>query len=223
MAKEMIDLALYAAHFDKFYPDYATKRYDHIQTLTGRLNEDRVTAELDSKFERFAELMEPVISIKNYKSQVPFPRDIKTVLQCAMELKQQRSIPPDPLSEKPMGIFLKIIEVEGFQLPTVSALFHFCHPKHYPIVDRYVAAACKNLQSLCRMNAPTIPSPSVSKEDKLRSYGEFIKFIDHVWKWQRRREPTDYRFIDKALMVLGNEKFRKQVEAMAARAKGPSS
>jgi hypothetical protein len=215
----MRDLSPYVRAFDNAYPDYATAPYEAIKALTERFSSVDLAQEIDSQhFQRFAELLEPLIAIKNYKSQTPFPRDIRTVLRYLIQLKQC-AIPSPALSREPQRIFLSIVEREGFQLPTVSAVFHFCHPESFPIVDRNVESACEILKDAHgpdfeAVPAPKLPVATTSANNKLTKYRSFVGFLDRVIELQAQQHGgrPDYRFVDKALMVLGVDRLRRQVE-----------
>jgi len=211
----LLDLSRYERAFDQAYPKYATDRYQAIKTLTDRFGVYQALQQIQSsQFQQFAELLEPLIAIKNYKSQTPFPSDIKTVLGYVIELKQC-NVPVMPLSGEPERIFLAIIEQKGFQLPTVSAVFHFCHPRWFPIADRNVKAACEKLKKAHAsdfegIEVPKLPDATTSATNKLMKYRSFITFIEHVARLQREQHggAPDYRFVDKALMVLGGDKIK---------------
>lgn len=215
----MRDLFLYEQAFDSEYPKYATDPYAEISALTECLNEPGTLQDLRStEFKRLIKLVTPIIAIKNYKSQVPFPRKLTEVLEYAIAIKQC-TVPDTPLTEEPKRLFLALIEQEGFQLPTVSALFHFCHPSYFPIVDRNVEVACALLKDshasdFEEYDAPRLPVATTSAENKAAKYRSFIKFIDRVRTLHDEQHggTTDYRFVDKALMVLGVEKMRRHAE-----------
>ena len=214
------DLSPYERVFDDAYPDYATVRYEAVRILTERFTASQPLSQLINcnQFRQFIELLEPLIAIRNYKTQVPFPTDVETVLRLVIQLKQI-PVPSPPLSGNAERIFLALLDQKGFQVPTISAVFHFCHPRLFPIVDRKVEAACDILKSahtsdLEGLEVPTLPALSTSPKNKLMKYRSFIAFIDRVIQLQKNQhggEP-DYRFVDKALMVLGEDSLRRKVE-----------
>jgi len=206
------DLSPYERAFDCAYPDYATGPYEAIKALTERFSASQPRLQLIDcdQFQRFAELLEPLIAIRNYKSQIPFPTDIKTVLHLVIRLKQC-AVPSPALSGDPERIFFSMLDQKGFQLPTISAVFHFCHPRSFPIVDRNVKAACEILKHAHAsdfegLKVPKLPAPMTSPINKLEKYRAFIAFIDRVVQLQTNQYggTPDYRFVDKALMVLGS-------------------
>jgi hypothetical protein len=213
------NLQPYEHAFDGCYPEYE-RSYEPIQQLV-ELHSTAAALNLlnqSSELAALVELLQPLIAIKNYKSQVPFPRDVGSALRCLIELKQH-AVPSPALSGGPQRIFLAMIEIEGFQLPTVSAVFHFCHPAAFPIVDRNVESACRMLKEehedvFSDMQLPRLPSASTSGKNKLRKYQSFIAFIDRIMQVQRSEHggTPDYRFIDRALMVLGVDEFRRRAE-----------
>jgi hypothetical protein len=204
------DLSPYERAFDDAYPDYATGPYEAIKALTERFTASQALQLIDcNQFQRFAELLEPLIEIKNYKAQAPFPTNIRTVIRLVIQLKQC-AVPSPPLSGNPERIFFAILDQKGFQLPTISAVFHFCHPGSFPIVDRNVEAACEILKDAHAsdfrgLRVPKLPASTTSALNKLEKYRAFMAFIDHVVQLQRNQYGggPDYRFVDKALMVLG--------------------
>lgn len=216
----MDDLSRYERAFDAAYPEYADSRYSEIKSLTDTYasGEDLLSVIRSGGFERFAQLLRPITAIKNYKSQTPFPEDIRAVMVNVIELKRCQ-IGGDALSPKAGQLFSELIAMQGFQLPTVSAVFHFCHPRNFPIVDRNVESACailkdRNPNDFSEVEGPRLPAPNTTAKNKLAKYRSFIVFIDKIIALQRQGYggDPDYRFIDKALMVLGVEKLRRKVE-----------
>jgi hypothetical protein len=77
-------------------------------------------------------------------------------------------------------------------------------------VDKNVEAACEILRDAHAsdfggLRVPKLPAPKTSALNKLEKYRAFMAFIDRVVQLQRNQyggEP-DYRFVDRALMVLG--------------------
>lgn len=202
----MNDLTEYAARFQELFPRYSDACYEAILTLVNQYAQQNVMATVRGQpFIQLVELLRPLVAIKNYKSQVPFPEALKEVLECFIRVKQC-----DPASEGEIDeLFKQLIRMQGFQLPTVSAVFHFCHPDTFPIVDENVEAACETLaKEYCddfkHFTVPKRPGPTTSEANKRNKYREFNDFID--WVMLLQSEHTDnvsYRFVDKALMVIG--------------------
>jgi hypothetical protein len=216
----MDSLEEYANIFDKEYPAYADARYGEIAALMKIYDTTNVVARAQSKeFARFLKLIVPVIAIKNYKSRIPFPEDLVSVVLCMASIRSVTSSGSNKLNcHKPT--FEKLLSLQGFQLPTVSAIFHFSRPKHFPIVDVNVEAACRLLKEryptdFAELDAPSLPADNTSAANKAKKYGGFIKFIAKVRKLQGKHGgKADFRYIDKALMVLGVTRLRDKVEAL---------
>lgn len=169
------------------------------------------------QFAGFADLVKPLTAIKNYKSQVPFPENLQEVLCCIIGIRVTAVGSPDIFNNH-RKLFEQLILVQGFQLPTVSAVFHFCHAGCFPIVDVNVKAACAILKErypseFSNYEAPQLPAPNTSAINKLKKYSAFVNFIDRIRSLQQAYDgnPT-YRHIDKALMVLGVPEMRNKVE-----------
>jgi len=214
----MLDLKSYAEEFDKTFPDYADDPYNGIiKSINGirKLNPSIVKTDC---FSQLCELLEPIILIRNYKAQTPFPqiKDLRTVIESMAKLADISKAEPGCKGYK--EIFAKLIEVDGFQLPTVSAFFHFIHPERFPIVDRNVEAACQVL--LPPDTQIRLPQHSQKADKKYESYLNFIACIREIIKAQRdikrNREDSwpnsedDFRSIDKALMVLGSGELKRR-------------
>jgi hypothetical protein len=111
-----------------------------------------------------------------------------------------------------------MLESQGFQLPTVSVILHFCHPKHFPIVDLNIEAACALLESRWESEfesivVPSLPRPHKRPASKIDHYRVFIRFLGKLIELQREfYKHADYRYVDRALMVLGVDRLREQVE-----------
>jgi len=162
-------------------------------------------------------LIIPLIKIKNYKSQIPFPVVIFDVVEKVVELKN--TVPTHELSETEILIFDQLINLEGFQLPTVSAIFHFCHPSSYPIVDRNIQASCGLLatefsEELNRISLPILPAANTSIENKLGKYRNFISFLTEVKNLHNNQHQTEYSFrsLDQELMVYGVPNMKVKAE-----------
>ena len=219
----MENLDRYAQFFDTAYPEYTDARYAEIAQLVSRYDSATALSAIEGQqFRDFVALVQPLIAIKNYKSQVPFPEKVREVVNCIIRIRSAPIGSPD-LFANHHSLFEQLISLQGFQLPTVSAVFHFYHPSHFPIIDVNVEAACALLKQrfpndFARFVAPVLPAPNTSVTNKLNKYAAFIAFIGQVISLQRVHEgnPT-YRYVDKALMVLGVPKLRTQVENRAAR------
>ena len=212
----MDSLEKYARIFDKKYINYSDVRHQKISTLIKAYDTPDVAARVQSEeFAKLLELIAPVIAIKNYKSQIPFPEDLASVVLCIIEIRSALPSNSDVLSRH-KAPFDKLLSLQGFQLPTVSAILHFSHPKYFPIVDVNVEAACSHLKKIypddfTMLDEPSLPAVTTSADDKTEKYGVFIKFINKVRELQGGHGgQADFRYIDKALMVLGAERLREK-------------
>lgn len=215
----MDSLDKYKNLFDESYPKYADSQYGEIKRLVEIYDApDTLDLLKNEEFRKFLALVKPVIAIKNYKSQIPFPEDLVTVVQCVIAIRSTKAKSGDIL-EAHKTHFENLLSLQGFQLPTVSAIFHFCHPDSFPIVDVNVAAACTFLKTrfpedFKDIKAPILPAANTSSSKKAETYVAFIAFIDRVRSLQAQHDgQSDYRDIDKALMVLGALRIRKTVDA----------
>jgi hypothetical protein len=214
----MESLSQYAEAFDHYYPNYSEGRYAQIALLVERYAEHNVLSHIQSaEFQQFSELLRPLIAIKNYKSQVPFPEDLAAVIENIIHIRRTTVGPIDVFGNH-ADYFNALIQQQGFQLPTVSAVFHFCHRDRFPIVDVNVEAACVLLKEQYPaefpMSAPRLPAPSTSPANKLAKYRDFISFIQKIIELQQEHvEDVSLRYIDRALMVLGNAEFRREMAA----------
>ena len=214
----MENLDRYAQFFDAAYPEYVEARYAEIKLLVSRYDAAGILNVVQGQqFADFVDLVRPLTAIKNYKSQVPFPENLQEVVGCIIGIRATAVGDPDIFTNH-KELFGQLISVQGFQLPTVSAVFHFCHAGHFPIVDVNVKAACALLKErypneFSNYGAPLLPAPNTSATNKLNKYAAFVAFIDRVKVLQQAHggNPT-YRLIDKALMVLGVPELRIQVE-----------
>jgi len=214
----MENLHKYAQFFDSAYPEYAEARYSEISLLVSLYDAAGILGVVQGQqFADFVDLVRPLTAIKNFKSQVPFPENLQEVVGCIISIRATAVGNPDRFSNH-RELFEQLISVQGFQLPTVSAVFHFCHAGHFPIVDVNVKTACTLLKErypkeFSNCEAPLLPAPNTSAINKLKKYSVFVTFIDRVKSLQQAHggNPT-YRYIDKALMVLGVPELRIQVE-----------
>jgi hypothetical protein len=211
----MENLERYAAQFDAEYPDYADVRYAEIAKMVNRY--DSTDAEIliaSASFKKCVAIIQPMIAIKNYKTQVPFPEDLLSALEAVVALRKADVDTSDQFKNLD-PLFNKLERIQGFQLPTISAIFHFLHPNSFPIVDKNVQAACKILicqnQELINLECPTIPAPRATATTKFEKYRHFVQIIDRI-KEVHPEGPlkNSYRNMDKALMVLGSLKLKKQ-------------
>lgn len=216
----MENLERYAAQFDVEYPDYADARYSEISAMMARYDSETAEALIASdSLKECAAIILPVIAIKNYKTQVPFPEDVLAVV-AAVVMARKATIDAADRFENLKIPFNRLEAIQGFQLPTISAIFHFSHPESFPIVDRNVQAACEILidrnPDLASFECPIIPAPGTSAANKLKKYRQFVQVIDGIKaKHPDSTVKNDYRSMDKALMVLGSPELRKKVEAVS--------
>lgn len=206
--KDKIDT--HAQEFDGKFPEYADNRYGEIANLVNVYRKEWAEPFINENGEclnKLLSLIKPIIAIKNYKSQIPFPEKLDEVIRCVISIISTTPNTSEILKNHDRD-FKKLLETEGFQLPTVSAIFHFCHPSYFPIVDKNVAKACALLKETYRtefscVETPSLPAPNTSLRNKINKYIEFIKFINKV-KILHGGD-VDYRHIDKALMVIGSQ------------------
>lgn len=210
----MQDLRPLEKIFDKKFKTYGDDKYKEVCNLVRTYTKGDKLVVLIGKpeFRDALHLLRPFIAIRNYKSQIPFPTRIDTVLATIIEITRR---PPDIFSVKGATSFKALVELEGFALPMASAVLHFAHPKRFPIVDRNVAAACRYLKrkwgkEFSGLDAPAIQSQST--EDALLKYRAFIKFLNRIVVLQRRHygRALNYRSVDKALMVLGANRLQRK-------------
>lgn len=212
----MNDLTPYAARFDEAYTNYADARYGEMLKLIERYDQPELFQLLESsQFQTLMALIEPLIEIKNYKSQTPFPSEILATIACIAKIRTTPVSSDDPFANH-TDSFVELVGIQGFQLPTVSAVFHFCHPDHFPIVDKNVEAACEILWSKYRtdfggLDLPQLPNFQARAQAKLEKYRLFMHFLSRICDLQRHyTESANYRYIDKALMVMGGEELRNK-------------
>jgi len=224
----MRNLEVYRQYFEQAYPDYADGKYTLIAEMIHAFpSVDNAENILNSDCaEQILALILPLIKIKNYKSQIPFPVAIYDAVREIINLK---NIPPlQCLSDEQVVIFERLLDIEGFQLPTVSAVFHFCHPHVHPIVDRNIKAACDLLAAeftneLNGVPLPMLPAANTSTRNKLVKYRGFISFLSALKELHNNQYQTeyDYRDLDRALMVYGVPNMKVAAENHANRvAKG---
>ena len=214
-------LEKYAEHFDNAYLNYGDVRYLEIRQLVEGFDAaDTIEYVQGNAFAKAVGLIKPMAAIKNYKSQVPFPEDIATATMCIAKIRNT-AVDGDDVLRHHRGLIEQLLGQQGFQLPTISAVLHFCHPNHFPIVDVNVQAACallkaRNEADFIELTAPKIPAGSTSTKNQLRKYGAFITFINRIVQLQGAHcmGVPNYRYIDKALMVLGVPQLRREVEGI---------
>lgn len=205
----MDNLDIYARQFDELFPTYVDQRYQEIRHLLESYDVPEAREFVQSDvFSRAARLVAPLAAIKNYKSQIPFPEDLAPVVTCIIEIRTTEVTPNAMESHGPL--LHRLLSLQGFQLPTASAVMHFCRPNCFPIVDRNVEAACCLLQErfpedFALLATPKLPGPNTSAQNKTVKYLDFIAFINKVVELQRSYgDSPDYRYVDRALMVLGS-------------------
>ena len=205
----MESLKPYAECFEAAYPGYADARYEEIRQLVEIYSDPQIIAFLESEpFAASIRLIRPVVAIKNYKSQVPFPEDIRAAVTCIREIACTTVRADDALAGH-ATLLNRLLGLQGFRLPTASAVLHFCHPEHFPIVDVNVEAACVCLsqrypQDFQGIDVPCLPRWHERGDAVVCAYRDFISFIKRVCDLQVEHTPdVSYRYIDKALMVLG--------------------
>ncbi|PIE48164.1 MAG: hypothetical protein CSA42_00270 [Gammaproteobacteria bacterium] len=213
----MENLEIYRKFFDTAYPNYADTEYEGISRLIRAIPDiDKVISTFKcSGAKEILGLIVPLIKIKNYKSQIPFPEDIYYAAQLIAEIKN--GTPKEKLSKEHVDLFGKLLEIEGFQLPTVSAVLHFCHPAFYPIVDRNIESACNSLLKEIPdsgITKPELPASTTTTDDKLSKYRQFISCLTELRKLHNTQYATNYNFreLDKALMVYGDDRQKKKAE-----------
>jgi hypothetical protein len=211
----MIDLSPYIGDFDDVFPEYGDGEYAVIRDLADTLQEDEIQAFLDhDQFDVFVSCLLPLIEIRNYKAQVPFPTELRSVLGCMLDIAHLDvgNAPGD--IEVGAEQFELLMGLKGFDLPTVSAVFHFCFPNHFPIVDRYVNAADRFLYDEDQDNEfrgqedlrrTVLPAANTSIENKKMHYNNFIRFVFRIADLQAHQYGHHFsiREIDKGLMVMG--------------------
>ena len=214
----MENLERYAHHFDIAFPEYAEIRYAEICRMLSHYDTIGILDIVRGpQFADFVELIKPLTAIKNYKSQVPFPENLQEVTSCIVGIRTTPVSNSDRFRSH-TDFFKQLVSIQGFQLPTTSAVFHFCHPHHFPIVDVNVKAACGLLKEryprdFADIEAPLLPAPNTSALNKLSKYRGFLVFIDRVRSLQQAYGGNpNYRYTDKALMVLGVPELRTKVE-----------
>jgi hypothetical protein len=214
----MHNLQPYVDVFDDAYPDYADEPYYEIRHLVDVYQANNACETVHSaEFARAVELIQPLIAIKNYKSQVPFPSDVVNAIDCIVEIHQME-VTLNEVRGVQAALMTRLLGIQGFRLATASAVMHFCHPSHFPIVDVNVAAACALLKAQYNgdfegFEVPRIPHYQGNPDAVIVAYRRFISFIDRVRILQNQYGgPGDYRYIDKALMVLGDDRTRARVE-----------
>ena len=213
----MLNLEPYRALFAKRYPTYADEPYAEIAEMVTNLTTSSQLRRMlfSAESALVTALLSPLIKIKNYKSQIPFPSDPIAVLRLMVKLKE---MPTDSqFGPQTQAIFDSLLDIEGFQLPTVSAVFHFCHPASFPIVDQNIEQACRYVKSTSpqvfeSFTLPQLPAQTTSAANKLGKYKEFIAFLDNLRVEHHALHGVEWSFreIDKALMVLGADQRREQ-------------
>lgn len=206
----MQNLEKYARQFPKKFGPYSDARYTAISGLISQLDQRDVRKHVCSKhFRRAVSLIQPLVAIKNFKSQTPFPQDIAAAVEAVLSIRTARVRRASRFDDIEDG-FAALNKIEGFGVPTISAVLHFCHPHQFPIVDRNVLHACKILidkypREFAGYACPGLANRAAHVGVKLQRYEQFVCVIDRIIE---RHPPSpikaSYRAIDKALMVLGS-------------------
>jgi hypothetical protein len=216
----MIDLRNDEQRFDNEFPAYGNARYAGIAACVAALPTARDLRDLLASAcgRRVLDLLRTLLEIRNYKAQVPFPRNPAGVLHAIATLKDLGAPrdDDDAFGPRRQDVFERLVGFDGFELPTVSAVFHFCFPDRYPIVDRNIETACK---ALCNgldtgEPPPALPAYAASAERKWTAYRTFAHCLQRIRQAHNARYGTtyDFRALDRALMVYGAAR-RRQREA----------
>ena len=232
----MEDLTKYRNQFQSEFPRYSNQRYAAIVQLFEEYDDpDACTVIGSEQFDNFLRFVKPIVAVKDFKSQSSFPESkLSLVIEKAAELrKTDKRLKCD--HKKFETIFQELVSSTeqgksesnksaqksvrtGFDLATGSALFHFCMPDKFPIVDMYVKEACKYLSDKYAReigcHCPNFPSAKSSAAYKWKCYKDYISFLDSIRFIQNRRvtrksEEWKLRDLDCALMVLGKRKSAK--------------
>lgn len=150
----MINLNPYKEYFPQAYTKYDDDPYSDIHSLVQKLPTNKSAIDLleSSDAQKILKLIRSLIFIKNYKSTIPFPEKFEDAIRLIVKIKNTR--PKKPISKSSKALLKELLDTEGFQLPTASAVFHFCHPEHYPIVDTNVETAIGIILKIVTMNLP---------------------------------------------------------------------
>jgi hypothetical protein len=205
----MINLQPFKNRFDSEFPAYSSEHYQKIRDCVAAIPTAEKVEELlaSTPGKQVLDLLHPLIEVKNYKSQVPFPTNPYGALCNIAKLKDLGA--PQAESEtfgaQRFDIFKALIDNKGLDLPTVSAIFHFCFPGSYPIVDRNIAAACNELCPL--EQPPALPTYGASADYKWKVYERFTDCLNRLMAAHNKAYETgyDFRSLDKALMVYGKD------------------
>jgi hypothetical protein len=227
----MKSLEPYVQFFPTAFPDFADRPYAQLRALMSLYAaDDNISFLNEPAFARAMALTEPLVAVKNYKSQVHSPKNLASAVRCIAQIRYKavELTEDDPMIGVHRADLADLLRLEGFGLPTASAVLHFAHPKHFPIVDKWVAAACKILKErhptdFDGMAAPRLPQGArgkvkarVTKKEVARliaRYERFIAFIRRICELQSSyRTKKSLRYVDQGLMVLGKPKARRIVE-----------
>ena len=215
----MRNLEVYKRHFDQEYRAYSDAKYLEIAALISALPSVEDASETFNSDEagKVLSLVAPLIEIKNYKSQTPFPVSLFDAAKIIIEIKNTAA--SENISSAHVKLIGGLLGVKGFRLPTVSAVLHFCHPNEYPIVDRNIKAACALLHEefpgeLSEYPPPTLPT-TMKPLNNIAKYKAFIGFLTKVKQLHNEQYQTNYGFrdLDKALMVYGVPERKVRAEA----------
>ena len=231
----MRSLKSYIDRFDAQFPNYSDGPYEQVGTLIKLYAQKTSTTFVHREvFARAMALAEPLLAIRNFKSQAPFPQNltlaIRTVAHiCRTAVRQTKNDPIIGVHRTDLECLLRL---EGFGLPMASAVLHFAHPTHFPIVDVNVVAGCRILKKRHPKDFLGMTTPAYVKRimDKGKAgatdlevdkiivhYQKFIVFIRKVSQLQGDfTTRSDLRYVDKGLMVLG----KKDLDARKAAKRG---
>ena len=213
-----MNLEAFRQRFDSNYPRYTDAPYFEILNLISELDDGDRDLLTSRDGARVLNLLLPVIKIKNYKTQVPFPENVTDLVDLILRLRFTEISGPESWM-KIEDLLMRLLAVQGIQLPTASAYLHFCHPEHCPIVDRNIQSACEILfithPDRYTLGLPRLPSQSATSDSKVQSYNSLKLFLDETRLYQNQTYNTDWCFrdLDKALMVLGVSRLREAVAA----------
>jgi len=230
------DLTKYRNQFQSEFPKYSSQRYAAIVQLFEAFDDpDACTVIASSAFENFLRFVKPIVAVKDFKSQSSFPESkLSLVIEKAAELRNldkrlkcdhknfekifQELVSSTKQGKTESSKSAKKSVRTGFDFATGSALFHFCMPDKFPIVDMYVKEACKYLNDKYAREIgchyPEFPSAKASAAHKWKCYKDYIQFLESIRVTQNRRgtrggEKWKLRDLDCALMVLGKRKSAK--------------
>lgn len=84
----MIDLEPFIALFNTKFPEYGDEPYNEICDLAESLADDNIQNLIaNDQFDEFVACVSPLIGIKNYKTQIPFPLNLRAAIQNLVDVK----------------------------------------------------------------------------------------------------------------------------------------